>query len=83
MAGNECSLGSDQVAENERIDGELARGTRTPGSTTGQQSSRRNVLSLRCFFYAHIAMKVKFIALEQSSGTGVGHELARVRHALR
>ncbi len=55
------------MAENER------RGTRTPGSVAGpQQSSRRSVLSLKSFT---MCMKVKF-ALEQPSGTGVGHELA-------
>ncbi len=41
-----------------------------------QQSSRRSVSSLRSFFYhLHVAMKVKS-ALEQPSGTGMGHELA-------
>ncbi len=59
----------DRVAENERIE------TRTCGSTAGQQSSRRSVLSLKSFYHCMLAMNVKF-ALEQPSGTGVGHELA-------
>ncbi len=50
VVGNECSLGSDLVAENYRIDGELARWTRTSGSTAGQRSSRR-----RSFFLIHEA----------------------------
>ncbi len=72
IAGNECSLGFDRVAENERIDDE----PRTPGSTAGQRSSRRSVSSLRSSVHVHVAMKVNF-ALEQPSSTGVGHELVR------
>ncbi len=57
------------MAEDER------RETRTPGSAAGQQSSWRSVSALKSFYHVHVAMKVKF-ALEQLSGTGVGHELA-------
>ncbi len=59
----------DRITENERIE------TRTRGSTAGQRSSQRTVLSLRSFYHCMLAMNVKF-ALEQPSGTGVGHELA-------
>ncbi len=72
MPGWERVQSGVRVAENERIDGE----PRTPGSTAGQRSSRRSVLSLKSFVHVHVAMKVNF-ALEQPSSTGVGQVHAR------
>ncbi len=56
------------------VEGQVAR-TRVPGSAVGQRSSRSSVSSLRSFYHCMLAMNIKF-ALEQPSGTGVGHELA-------
>ncbi len=71
VAGNECSLGSDgwlrmSTEGQERL---------AWHSAAEQRSSRRSVSSLRSFYHCTLAMNVKF-ALEQPSGTGVGHELA-------
>ncbi len=63
------------MAKNER------RGTRTPGSTAGQQLSQRSVSSLQSFYHVHVATKVKFV-LEQLSGMGLGHKLASAAHLM-
>ncbi len=38
--------------------------------------AKKRFIPEKSFYHVHVAMKVKF-ALEQPSGTGVGHELAR------